>query len=101
MRDHRKHPRKQIEISIAFRIGDGPRVDAICRDLSLGGMFIETSSPAPFGATVEVLLSLQGLKQVAVIPSVVRWTTPEGMGVQFSMMGARETYALTQLLGSL
>ncbi|WP_437709004.1 PilZ domain-containing protein [Sorangium sp. So ce448] len=101
MRDHRKHPRKQIELSIAFRIGDGPRVDAICRDLSLGGMFIETSSSAPFGATVEVLLSLQGLKQVAVIPSVVRWTTPEGMGVQFGMMGARETYALTQLLGSL
>lgn len=101
MRDHRKHPRKLIELSIAFRVGDGPRVDAICRDLSLGGMFIETSSPAPFGATVEVLLSLQGLKQVAVIPSVVRWTTPEGMGVQFGVMGARETYALTQLLGSL
>ncbi|WP_437596615.1 PilZ domain-containing protein [Sorangium sp. So ce590] len=101
MRDHRKHPRKLIELSIAFRIGDGPPVDATCRDISLGGMFINTSSPAPFGATIEVLLSLAGLKQAAAIPSVVRWTTSEGMGVQFGVMGARETYALTQLLGSL
>ncbi|WP_437660337.1 PilZ domain-containing protein [Sorangium sp. So ce1182] len=101
MRDHRKHPRRPIELSIAFRIGDGPRIDAICRDISLGGMFIETTSPAPFGATVEVLLSLSGLKQAAAIPSIVRWTTAEGMGVQFGSMGARETYALTELLGSL
>ncbi|AUX24768.1 hypothetical protein SOCEGT47_053070 [Sorangium cellulosum] len=100
MRDHRKHPRKLIGLSIAFRIGDGPRVDATCRDISLGGMFIETASPAPFGATIEVLLPLAGLKQAAAIPSIVRWTTPEGMGVQFGAMGARETYALTQLLGS-
>lgn len=101
MRDHRKHPRKPIELSISFRIGDGPQVDAICRDISLGGMFIETASPAPFGATIEVLLPLKGLKQPAVIRSFVRWTTPEGMGVQFGAMGARETYALTQLLSSL
>lgn len=101
MRDHRKHPRKSIELSVAFRLGDGPRVDATCRDISLGGMFIETTSPAPFGARIEVQLSLPGLKQPASIPSIVRWTTPEGMGVQFGVMGARETYALTQLLGSL
>ncbi|WP_438023188.1 PilZ domain-containing protein [Sorangium sp. So ce233] len=101
MQDHRKHPRKPVELSIAFRMGDGPRIDGRCRDISLGGMFIETTSPAPFGASVEVLLSLSGLKQPAVIPSIVRWTTPEGMGVQFGVMGARETYALTQLLGSL
>ncbi|AUX45663.1 hypothetical protein SOCE26_071580 [Sorangium cellulosum] len=101
MRDHRKHPRKPIEISIAFRLGEGPRIDARCRDISLGGMFIETTTPAPFGASVEVFLSLEGLKQPAVIPSIVRWTTPEGMGVQFGVMGARETYALTQLLSEL
>lgn len=101
MRDHRKHPRKSIELPVAFRLGDGPCVEAICRDLSLGGMFIETTSPAPFGATIEVQLSLPGLKQPTSIASIVRWTTPEGMGVQFGVMGARETYALTQLLSSL
>ncbi len=101
MQDHRKHPRRTIELSVAFRIGDGPRIDATCRDISLGGMFIETTSPAPFGAKIEVLLALEGLKQAASIPSIVRWTTSEGMGVQFGVMGARETFALTQLLGSL
>lgn len=99
MPEHRQHPRKVIHPPVAFQIGDGPRVDAICHDISLGGMFIETATPAPFGATVKVYLQLPGLRQETTVTGVVRWTKPTGMGVQFSMMGARETHALMQLLG--
>ena len=31
------------------------------------------------------------------IPGVVRWTRPDGMGVQFGLLGARETHAITEL----
>jgi type IV pilus assembly protein PilZ len=61
-------------------------------------MFIETPTPAPFSATVLVYLTLPGLQQEVVVRSTVRWTQPDGMGVQFGVMGARATHALTELL---
>lgn len=99
MAESRKHPRRAVHPPIAFQVGDGPRIDATCADVSLGGMFVETQSPAPFGSELTVFISLPGLKGEAVVRAVVRWTKPTGMGVQFGTMGARETYALTRLLG--
>jgi hypothetical protein len=83
---------------------DGPSQDALCRDLSLGGCFLETTSPPSLDAVILVHLELPGLRDesgqpiTAVIRSRVRWTTHEGVGVQFGMMGARETAALLELL---
>lgn len=100
MRDHRQHPRKSVQSVVAFQLDGGPRVEANCRDISLGGMFIETSLAAPFGAPVTLYILLPGMRQEIPIRATVRWTKPEGMGVQFGVMGARETHALTQLLSS-
>jgi type IV pilus assembly protein PilZ len=100
VRDHRQHPRKSIQSPVAFQLGDGPLFEATCRDLSLGGMFIETPEPAPFGSTITVYLPLPGMRHEATIRATVRWTKPGGMGVQFGVMGARETHALTELIGS-
>jgi type IV pilus assembly protein PilZ len=98
--EKREHPRRSIETEMAFQAGDGPRVEARCRDLSLGGMFIETGSSLPYGAPVRVFVRLPGLRGEAVIEAVVRWSMPTGMGVQFGRMGARETHGLTQLLSA-
>lgn len=94
----RKHPRQSVRMSVEFQQGDQPRVAGSCRDLSLGGMFVETPSPAPFGSSVQVYVTFPALKGETVIQATVRWTSPEGMGVQFGVMGARETHALTELL---
>jgi type IV pilus assembly protein PilZ len=32
------------------------------------------------------------------LPAIVRWTKPDGFGVQFGSLGARETHAISQLL---
>ena len=100
MPENRQHPRKFIEAEMAFQVGDGPIVEARCRDLSLGGMFVETPTPLPYGAKVRLYLPLPGLAQDAIVDAVVRWSKPGGMGVQFGVMGARETHALTVLLKS-
>ncbi len=100
MAENRKHPRKLIETHVAFQVGDGPLVEAHCRDVSLGGMFIHTDAPLPYGAKVRLYLRLPGLREEAVVDAVVRWSKPDGMGVQFGVMGARETHALTQMLSS-
>ncbi len=98
MSEKRRHPRKSVRLTLGFQVGNGPRVEAESRDMSLGGMFVMTNTPAPFGASITVYLPLPGLKQEAVVKSTVRWTEPDGMGVQFGLMGARETHALTQML---
>lgn len=99
MTEHRQHPRKSISWPVAFQIPSGPRVDATCRDISLGGMFIETPQPAPYGAEIVVYLSLPGLRGEVAVKSTVRWTKRgDGMGVQFGVMGARETHGLIELI---
>jgi hypothetical protein len=99
--ENRQHPRSAFQADVTFQAGhagDSPRVAARCRDVSLGGMFIETDAPLPYGSALRVYLALPGLKGETVIGAVVRWAAPEGMGVQFGTMGARETHALTRLL---
>ena len=99
MSESRQHPRKVIANEVAFQIGGGPRIEARCRDVSLGGMFIETASPLPYGTPLRVFASLPDMPGEAVIEAIVRWAKPDGMGVQFGSMGARETHGLTVLLG--
>jgi hypothetical protein len=96
--DNRQHARRIVETEVAFQVGDRPRIEARCRDVSLGGMFIETAAPLAYGSALRIFLRLPGLRGEASIEAVVRWTKPAGMGVQFGTMGARETHALTQLL---
>jgi len=97
--DSREHPRTTFEAQIAFQLGDGPRIGATCRNISIGGMLVETDQPAPYGTTIRVFMQLPGLKSETVIDAVVRWSKPDGMGVQFGRMGALETHALTQMIG--
>ena len=98
MSENRQHPRKVVQTEVAFQVGEGPRIEARCHDISIGGMFIETDQPASYGAKLRVFVRLPGLKHETVIDSTVRWSKPTGMGVQFGVMGARETHALTELI---
>jgi type IV pilus assembly protein PilZ len=103
--ENRKHPRKPHDTAVTFEVEGAPRAQGECRDISLGGMFILAASPPPYGAKVRVFFTLPDLKEgigiEVAVDSIVRWTKPEGMGVQFGVMGARETHALTTLLGPL
>lgn len=98
MPEHRQYPRKNLTSAVAFQTGEGPRIEAECHDMSLGGMYIETSAPLAYGTAVRVFLRLPGMKQEMQIDAIVRWWKPTGMGVQFGVMGARETHALTSTL---
>jgi PilZ domain len=98
--ESRKHPRRKLQAPVAYQIGAGPRVDAACRDASLGGMFIETTERPAYGTRLKVFVVLPGRKEETTIDAVVRWATAEGMGVQFGVMGARDTAALVELLAA-
>jgi type IV pilus assembly protein PilZ len=96
-KDARHASRYEMRLAIAFERSGG-RVEATSRNIGLGGMFIETMEPASFGEPLTIYLPLPGFPSAVAIPSVVRWTSGDGMGVQFGLMGARVTYALTKLI---
>jgi hypothetical protein len=85
-----------VEFSIAK--GGGSRVTGQARDISLGGMFVVTDTPAPFGGDVTVTITLPGQRVPFTLPGIVRWVGNGGMGIQFKMLGARETHAITEVV---
>ena len=94
----RRYERTPIAIGIEFsHRGGTERTAGRATDISLGGMFIETPAAAPFGGEIVVHMQLPGQRAPLAIPGVVRWAGPKGMGVQFKLLGARETHAITEL----
>lgn len=93
----RQHPRSQVELAVTVVRGQSELV-AKSRDISLGGMFLFVDAPPPYGTVLTLRLTFPGAKAETTIKATVRWTTQNGMGVQFDMMGARDTHALTELL---
>lgn len=96
----RRHARVPFEGSVEFgRKGGGDRLAGQCKDVSLGGMYLQTPNPLPFGAELLLHVTFPGASAPFTIPAVVRWTRPgQGMGVQFGLIGARETHAITELM---
>ena len=98
MIEQRRHARAPIDAPLAFSVkGVKEQRTGIGRDISLGGMFIETTSPATFGADVIVHVDLPGVDETLALPGVVRWVRDGGMGVQFGLLGAKETHAITEI----
>jgi c-di-GMP-binding flagellar brake protein YcgR len=95
----RRHNRAPLDCALEF-VAKGGRepVRGHARDISLGGMFVVTETPLAFGVELVVHVTLPGQKAPFALPAVVRWSrTGEGMGVQFGLLGARETHAITEL----
>ena len=98
MIEQRRFARAPIDISLTFAIkGQAEQRQGIAKDISLGGMFIETQTPAHFGADVIVTARLPGASETFNLPGVVRWVRNGGMGVQFGLLGAAPTHVITEI----
>jgi len=100
--EHRKHHRVSVDlpVEITAKTSD-TRVPGLASDLSLGGMFVRTAQPQPFGAQVVVHATLTPKKTPFQLAAVVRWTREDGMGLQFLPLGAHETHAIMELTDQL
>jgi type IV pilus assembly protein PilZ len=77
--------------------GHEPR-EALVRDMSLSGAFIEAD--LPFGIVLSLQVELSPATSVT-IAAVARWNKPDGTGVQFGQLGARDTYLITEYLAAM
>jgi type IV pilus assembly protein PilZ len=63
--------------------------------MSLGGTFIESAESPPFGTELSIGVKISGVDLK--LAGTVRWAKPGGFGVQFGLLGARETHTIAQL----
>ena len=92
-RVHERYDRR-LKVTVIHEDGE---LALISKNVSLGGMYLMSEEQLPYGTTVRLRLYLPALKEDALIEAVVRWQKPDGIGVQFGSLRAREVWALNQL----
>ena len=98
MEDKRSHPRVIVNTPVSCEVRGGTSFEGLAKDISIGGMFVESTEVVPFGTEVTIVGHFTGTKGDLRLPAIVRWAKPDGFGVQFGSLGARETHAISQLL---
>jgi type IV pilus assembly protein PilZ len=95
--EKRGHPRVHLGIPVSCRRKDGATFTGTARDISVAGMFVETDQQATFAEELTLAVKLPTSRNELSLPAIVRWTDDSGFGVQFGLIGARETHALSEL----
>ena len=99
MQEKRLHPRKVVDIPVTITFeATQMQAPGMCRDISIGGMFVETETKAAFGDKLSIQIAAHG--GPLTFPAIVRWTVATGLGLQFELVGARETHAIVQWMSA-
>jgi hypothetical protein len=98
VQEKRSHARVPLQVEVACEMPDGSRIEGTSRDISLGGLFIECEAQPRFSTQLSVVLMLPGAREASRLPGIVRWGAPNGFGIQFGLLGARETHLITELM---
>ena len=103
IRGHTKENRRSVRIPVsagiwvAWQEPKGSRTVSRVRDVSAGGVFIDTTAGVRVGAKLELLFSLP--EGEARVQGIVRYTDPaKGIGVEFIRMGSGDRARLQELL---
>jgi len=72
---------------------DGKTVDCTMVNLSLGGAFV-VHSKVEIGVPCKIKFTVPTQAEAIECDAIVRWSTEQGIGVQFEGLRAKEVYAL-------
>ncbi len=97
MSEQRKHHRVPIQIAVTCIHSDGFAIEGSVKDISFGGMFVESETQPAFASTVTLVLVGVVARELR-LPGVVRWSDKSGFGVQFGLLGAYATHAIVDLV---
>lgn len=97
MIEKRQHPRQAVDLEASVSVdGSSDVIPGRVRDLSIGGMFFVGDVQLAFGTKVTVSIMFPKPSGELKFPGVVRWRGEDGIGVQFGLVGAKETHAIAQ-----
>jgi uncharacterized protein (TIGR02266 family) len=77
------------------------------RNLSAGGVFVQTDTPQEAGSIVSMQLSLPGDKEIMDIQGQVVWirqassTTAPGMGIEFTAISSKHQQKIISFIGNI
>jgi PilZ domain-containing protein len=95
--EQRRHHRVPVRLVVGCIPKEGEAFDGSVKDISLGGMFVESEQRLAFGSTVTLVLRGVAARELR-LPAVVRWADRHGFGVQFGLLWAYATHAIVELV---
>jgi len=98
VQEKRQNRRVVIDIEVTCKPEGGEPYTAIAHDVSFGGIFILSARTPEFGAAIDIEAQFPGQTKPLTFPAFVRWVNSEGFGVQFGLLGAKATHAITRLV---
>lgn len=97
MAEQRKHQRVPVSFEVSCVPDDAGSFDGLARDLSVGGLFIESERVLLFGTSLTVVARSLAARELR-LPAIVRWAATGGFGVQFGLLGAYATHVIVDLV---
>jgi uncharacterized protein (TIGR02266 family) len=94
---------RQLEIEVLF---EGKKQISQTRNISLGGLYLESASPLPLGTTVQLRFQLPTQPEPVEVAGDVRWVVKKGagdqsgIGIRFQGLRARDVWALNRFFQS-
>jgi uncharacterized protein (TIGR02266 family) len=92
---------RQLEIEVLF---EGKRQTSHARNISLGGLYLESAAALPIGTTVQLRFQLPTQPEPVEVAGDVRWVVKKGqgqaeqsgIGIRFQGLRARDVWALNR-----
>ena len=88
--DPRKYPRKPFLKSVFFNCGD-QRYGGLIKNISRGGVFIETADKFLFGQSIELIIPNTRIDRGKPIPGWIVHLSGDGIGVTFKRIFERRS----------
>jgi len=95
---------RQLEIEVQF---EGKKQISQTRNISLGGLYLESATALPIGTTVQLRFQLPTQPEPVEVAGDVRWVIKQegpndknGVGIRFQGLRARDVWALNRFFQS-
>ena len=84
-------------VSIAVTVtAEGQSFESEMQNLSLGGAYVSLGRRLAMGTSVNLRFRIPTQEEAIAIDAQVRWSTDDGIGVQFGGLRAREVWSLNK-----
>jgi Tfp pilus assembly protein PilZ len=93
--ENRRQTRHEVSIPVTLTI-DGTPNDCTMLNLSLGGALVAAKAKYPMGRRVRISFHVPSQRDAIEVDATVRWSTAEGIGIQFDGLRARDVWALNE-----
>jgi Tfp pilus assembly protein PilZ len=93
--DNRSQTRHDVSIPVTLTV-DGTPNDCMMLNISLGGALVAAKTRYAMGRRLQISFRVPTMVEAIEVGATVRWSTIEGVGVQFDGLRARDVWALNE-----